>query len=100
LLAMRLFAAINTSLDADLSGPTVFEAPTVAQFARRIGVGSHRLEPLVAGKRPAVVPLSYAQQRLWFINQLHGPSAVYNMAAAVRLDGRLGGGAVGAGVAD
>src|SRR6201997_37479 len=100
LLAMRLFAAINTSLDADLSVPTVFEAPTVAQLARRIGVGSHRLEPLVAGKRPALVPLSYAQQRLWFIDQLQGPSAVYNMATALRLDGHLDVEALGAALGD
>src|SRR5262249_46710417 len=55
LLAMRLVAAINTSLDADLSVRTVFEAPTVAQLAPRIGADAGRLEPLVAGERPAVV---------------------------------------------
>ncbi len=89
LLAMRLSAAINTSLDADLSVPTVFDAPTVAQLACRIGVGSRRLQPLVPAERPAVVPLSYAQQRLWFIDQLQGPSPVYNLAAALRLGGLL-----------
>ena len=89
LLAMRLSAAINTSLDADLSVPTVFDAPTVAQLAPRIGVGSRRLQPLVPVERPAVVPLSYAQQRLWFIDQLQGPSPVYNLAAALRLGGHL-----------
>ena len=87
--AMRLIAAINTGLDADLSVRTVFEAPTVAQLAPRIGADAGRLEPLVAGERPAVVPLSFAQQRLWFIDQLQGPSPVYNMAVALRLRGRL-----------
>jgi len=100
LLAMRLSAAINTSLDADLSVPTVFEAPTVAQLAPRIGVGSRRLEQLVAVERPAVVPLSYAQQRLWFIDQLQGPSPVYNMPAAFRLRGCLDAEALGAALAD
>ena len=89
LLAMRLSAAINASLNADLSVPTVFDAPTVAELAHRIGVGSRRLQPLVAVERPAVVPLSYAQQRLWFIEQLQGPSPVYNLAAALRLGGFL-----------
>ncbi len=89
LLAMRLSAAINTALDADLSVPTVFDAPTVTQLARRIGVGTGRLPRLAPVERPAVVPLSFAQQRLWFIDQLQGPSPVYNMAAALRLDGRL-----------
>ncbi|BCZ25601.1 hypothetical protein MTY59_54560 [Mycobacterium senriense] len=89
LLAMRLSGAINTTLDADVSVPTVFDAPTVAQLVGHIGVGSRRLQPLVAAERPAVVPLSYAQQRLWFVDQLQGPSPVYNLAAALRLNGRL-----------
>ncbi|KUH98062.1 hypothetical protein AU189_14560 [Mycolicibacterium acapulense] len=87
--SMRLTAVINTALNADLSVRTVFEAPTVAQLAPRIGVGSRRLLPLTAVERPAVVPLSYAQQRLWFIDQLQGPSPVYNMATALRLRGGL-----------
>ncbi|ORA18000.1 non-ribosomal peptide synthetase, partial [Mycobacterium arosiense] len=89
LLAMRLSAAINTALDADVSVPTVFDAPTVARLVGRIGVGCRRLQPLVAAERPAVVPLSYAQQRLWFVDQLQGPSPVYNLAAALRLNGLL-----------
>ncbi len=100
LLAMRLIAAINTGLDADLSVRTVFDAPTVAQLAPRIGEGSGRLQPLVPVERPAVVPLSFAQQRLWFIDQLQGPSPVYNMAAALRLGGRLDAEALGAALAD
>ena len=100
LLAMRLFAAINTTLDVDLSVPTVFEAPTVAQLALRVGEGSGGLPRLVPVERPAVVPLSYAQQRLWFIDQLQGPSPVYNMAAALRLGGRLDVDALSAVLAD
>ena len=100
LSAMRLVAAINTALDAGLSVRTVFEAPTVAQLAPRIGGDRGRLEPLVAVERPAVVPLSFAQSRLWFIDQLQGPSPVYNMAAALRLRGRLDAEALGAALAD
>ena len=100
LSAMRLVAAINTGLDAGLAVRAVFEAPTVAQLAPRIGGGAGRLEPLVAVERPAVVPLSFAQSRLWFIDQLQGPSPVYNMAVALRLGGRLDAEALGAALAD
>ncbi len=98
--AMRLIAAINASLDAGLAVRVVFEAPTVAQLAPRIGEGGTGLDPLTAGERPAVVPLSFAQNRLWFLDQLQGPSPVYNMAAALRLDGRLDAEALGAALGD
>ena len=100
LSAMRLVAAINKSLDAGVAVRTVFEAPSVAQLAARVGGESGRWAPLVAVERPAVVPLSFAQQRLWFLDQLQGPSAVYNMAAAVRLEGRLDAEALRAALAD
>ena len=100
LSAMRVIAAINTGLDAGLAVRTVFEAPTVAQLAPRIGEEAGRREPLVAGERPAVVPLSFAQSRLWFLDQLQGPSPVYNMAVALRLGGRLDADALGAALAD
>ena len=100
LLAMRLVAAVNKSLDAGLAVRALFEAPTVAQLAPRIGGDAVRLEPLVAAQRPAVVPLSFAQSRLWFLDQLQGPSPIYNMAAGLRLGGRLDTEALGAAVAD
>ena len=100
LSAMRVIAAVNTGLDAGLAVRAVFEAPTVAQLAPRIGGDAGRREPLVAGERPAVVPLSFAQSRLWFLDQLQGPSPVYNMAVALRLGGRLDADALGAALAD
>ena len=100
LSAMRLIAAVNSGLDAGLSVRTLFEAPTVALLAPRIGGDEGRLEPLTAGERPAVVPLSFAQSRLWFIDQFQGPSAIYNMPVALRLRGRLDADALGAALAD
>ncbi len=83
LSAMRVIAAINTGLDAGLSVRALFDAPTVAQLAPRIGEAAGRREPLVAVERPAVMPLSFAQNRLWFLDQLQGPSPVYNMRGGV-----------------
>ncbi|WP_231122537.1 condensation domain-containing protein, partial [Mycobacterium colombiense] len=100
LSAMRLVAAVNAGLDVHLAVRTVFEAPTVAQLAPRIGADGAGLEPLVAVERPTVVPLSFAQQRLWFIDQLQGPSPIYNMAAALRLDGHLDADVLSAALAD
>ncbi len=97
---MRLVSAINASMDTELSVRTVFEAPTVAQLALRIGEGEQRLAPLVAGERPAVIPLSFAQNRLWFVDQLQGPSPVYNMPIGLRLHGRLDADALGAALGD
>ena len=84
---MRVIAAVNNSFDSGLAVRNLFEAPTVAELAPRIGADGGGLEPLVAVERPAVVPLSFAQQRLWFIDQLQGPSPIYNMAVALRLCG-------------
>ncbi len=100
LSAMRLIATINTTLDADLAVRTLFEAPTVAQLAPRIGRSSVRRDRVVAVERPAVVPLSFAQSRMWFLEQLQGPSPIYNMAVALRLSGRLDTAALGAALAD
>ncbi|WP_231990031.1 condensation domain-containing protein, partial [Mycobacterium sp. 852002-51971_SCH5477799-a] len=101
LSAMRVIAAVNKSFDAGLSVRVLFEAPTVAELAPRIeGAGGGGLEPLVAVERPAVVPLSFAQARLWFLDQLQGPSPIYNMAVALRLSGRLDAEALGAALAD
>ena len=72
----------------------------MAQLALRLGSDEDRLEPLVPVERPAVVPLSFAQNRLWFIDQLQGPSPVYNLAVALRLRGWLDADALAAALSD
>ena len=66
----------------------LFEQPTIARLARQLEtLTPERLtvQALQAGARPAVVPLSFAQQRLWFLDQLEGSSPSYMIPAAVRL---------------
>jgi hypothetical protein len=89
LSAMRVVAAVNTGLGVGLAVRVVFEAPTVAQLAPRIGGDGGRREPLVPVERPAVVPLSFAQRRLWFLNRFQGAVATYNMPFAFRIGGAL-----------
>ncbi|WP_156747327.1 non-ribosomal peptide synthetase, partial [Mycobacterium sp. E2462] len=100
LTAMRLIAAVNKSLDARLGVRALFDTPTIAGLAPKIHTGAGALEPLVPGERPAVIPLSFGQSRLWFLDQFTGPSAVFNMAVALALTGRLDVDALGAALAD
>ncbi|WP_030525746.1 condensation domain-containing protein [Nocardia rhamnosiphila] len=69
----------------------VFEASTVAGLAVRVEqhAGSGGRQALVAQPRPERVPLSLAQQRMWFLNQFDTDSAAYNIPVAVRLSGDL-----------
>ncbi|CQD22142.1 syringomycin synthetase [Mycobacterium lentiflavum] len=90
LSAMRLITAVNSALDADLEVHTLFDAPTIARLAPRIGTDrTGRRTPLIAGQRPALVPLSFAQSRLWFLYQFEGGVATYNMPTAFRINGSL-----------
>src|SRR6476646_1619788 len=100
LSAMRVMAAINKSLDAGLSLRALFDAPTVALLAPLLNENAAGREPLVAGGRPAVVPLSFAQSRLWFLEQLQDGAATYNMPTAFAISGPLDFEALGAALDD
>ncbi|OJZ75780.1 non-ribosomal peptide synthetase, partial [Mycobacterium paraffinicum] len=100
LSAMRLVTAINKSLKAGLSLRALFDAPTVALLAPRLNHDGAGREPLVAGDRPVVIPLSFAQSRLWFLEQWRDRAATYNMPTAFRISGPLNVEALGAALDD
>ncbi|BCY14200.1 non-ribosomal peptide synthetase [Actinoplanes sp. L3-i22] len=90
LLVTRLVARIRSAFGVDLSVRTVFEAPSVALLASRLETGpAVRSVPLEPATRSGPVPMSFAQQRLWFIGQLDGATSAYNMPIALRLTGTL-----------
>ncbi|MFC8383116.1 amino acid adenylation domain-containing protein [Nocardia sp. NPDC057272] len=102
LLAAQAVARIGAALDVRVPVQAVFEAPTVAALANRAEqhrVTAHAL-PLTPRPRPERVPLSYAQQRMWFLNRFDPASAVDNIPVAVRLSGRLDLPALRAAIAD
>ncbi|WP_327329963.1 amino acid adenylation domain-containing protein [Streptomyces sp. NBC_01208] len=90
LLATRLVGRVRTALDTETEIRTLFENPTVATLAGALRDAGRPARPaLVPQERPDLLPLSYAQQRLWFLHRLEGPSATYNIPFALRLDGPL-----------
>jgi amino acid adenylation domain-containing protein len=103
LLATRVVSRLREALAVELSLRTLFESPTVAQLASVIASGSElrsikqlrreadgsilpAIEPV---SRETPLPLSWGQERLWFLQQLEGASATYNMPSALQLQGKL-----------
>jgi amino acid adenylation domain-containing protein/non-ribosomal peptide synthase protein (TIGR01720 family) len=89
LLATRLISRARTALGAELAIRDLFEARTVAELAARAGGGSERRPALAPMPRPDEIPASYAQQRLWVLQQLDGGTAAYNFPIVMRVRGPL-----------
>jgi len=102
LLATRLASRVRNVLGVEMPARAVFEEPTLAglsglvERARRDQAGLPQAPPIVPLARDgALPPLSFSQQRLWFLDQLEPGSSAYNLAGALRLAGPLDAAALG-----
>ncbi|HKH49935.1 MAG TPA: amino acid adenylation domain-containing protein, partial [Thermoanaerobaculia bacterium] len=92
LLATRVMSRLRGALDVELPLRTLFDAPTVAELAQAVRAlrSSRPAPPIVPVPRDGRdLPLSFAQQRLWFLDQLEPGSSAYNISGALRLRGPL-----------
>ena len=94
LLATQVMSRVREAFGVEVALRELFERPTVKELGQSIerelrqGAGMPAL-PITSVDRDRELPLSFAQQRLWFIDQLEPGSAVYNVPVAVRLKGSL-----------
>ncbi|WP_042934954.1 condensation domain-containing protein, partial [Pseudomonas gingeri] len=92
LLAMRMVSQVRLHLQRELSLGELFANPELAAVARVLETAGHSALPaLLPVPRDQPLPLSFAQQRLWFLAQIEGANTAYNIPVALRLRGQLDG---------
>jgi amino acid adenylation domain-containing protein len=95
LLTTRLAVRVREALGVELPLHAVFDAPTVEELARAVealragGRGAADAPPLRPARRDGPLPLSFGQERLWFVQRLDPASAAYNVRVFRRLEGPL-----------
>ncbi|MFO0760430.1 MAG: non-ribosomal peptide synthase/polyketide synthase [Byssovorax sp.] len=94
LMATQVIARIRDTFHVDLHVRTIFDEATLADLAMRVDEAmraEHGIElpPLYPMERPEEIPLSFAQERLWFLDQLDPGNAAYHIPLAIRLEGPL-----------
>ncbi|CAN2536701.1 Linear+gramicidin+synthase+subunit+B [Methylocapsa aurea] len=89
LLAVQIVSRIWRALERQAPLRSLFAAPRIADLAAQIEgeVGEAALPAILSASRSAPLPLSFAQQRLWFLDQLQPGDAAYNIPAALRVIG-------------
>jgi len=93
LLATRVVSRIRQAFGIELPLRAMFEAPTVGQLAKRVdellSSGKETVPSILPVPRDRNLPLSFAQQRLWFLNELEPENPLYNVPIAVGMSGKL-----------
>ncbi|MDZ7269873.1 MAG: amino acid adenylation domain-containing protein [candidate division KSB1 bacterium] len=94
LLVTQLLSRVREALQVELPLRSLFDAPTIAGLAQqlqqaRLTAQGLQAPPLTPVSREGDLPLSFAQQRLWFLDQLEPNNPFYNIPSAVRLEGAL-----------
>jgi amino acid adenylation domain-containing protein len=94
LLATQVVSRIHDTLNLHLPVRKIFEAPTIAELAAQIEAARSaenglELPPIRKASHTGVAPLSFAQRRLWFIDQLQPGNPAYNIPVAIRIQGAL-----------
>ena len=91
LLVGRLISRVRTELGVELPLRDVYEAPTLAGMAKRVAAaGEAERPPIVCVERNRPIPLSFPQERVWFLNELSpGGNIAYNFQATIRFRGPL-----------
>jgi len=93
LLATQVISRVRNAFAIDLPLPALFESPTISGLVQHVraarGVKRVSAPPVTSIRRDRPLPLSYAQQRLWFLDQLDPGSPAYNMTFGLRLIGNL-----------
>jgi len=95
LLATQAISRLRSSFQFDVPLRTLFTLPTVAGLAQTIEGMLQTTSALVVPRIDSVsteiefLPLSWSQERLWFLDQLEGPNAIYNMPIALKISGNL-----------
>ena len=91
LLATQLISRVRDALEVELPLISLFNHPDVASFAADVAAarGEPPAPPIPLCDRSQPLPLSFAQQRLWFLDQLEPGSPAYNFPVAVELNGAL-----------
>ncbi|MCF5332595.1 amino acid adenylation domain-containing protein, partial [Pseudomonas syringae] len=90
LLAMRLISLVRQRLNVELELAALFAHPQLEALACVVAQAQNNTLPqIVQTSREARLPLSFAQQRLWFLAQMEGASAAYHIPAGLRIVGAL-----------